>query len=67
MVTKLPKLTRFRGDGKFFHCRLLNGAFEVYSVEQHWCMVDDHERGEQIATMLNHYYEQYSFKLENKN
>jgi hypothetical protein len=65
-MKELLKLPRFRGDGKFFHCRALNGLFEVYSVDGHWCATNSYERGEQIAHMLNEYYEKYSYKLEEK-
>jgi hypothetical protein len=62
----LPKLSRFMGDGKFFHCRILNDDFEVYTIDEHWCVVNSYDRGEQIAHILNAYYEKYSYKLEEK-
>jgi hypothetical protein len=60
----LPKLSRFRGDKKFFHCRILNNDFEVYSIDEHWCVVNDYERGVQISNILNEYYETHNDKLE---
>ena len=41
------------GDGRRFHCRMLNGSFQVYGLGlHHICMTDTLTYGEMVADAL---------------